>query len=83
MSPPAPELDTKAAATAFREEGNALYKSGKVAQGNMFTPIQMNIYRRIIFIACRKYQEAVKLTPDDSLPSRNLSAAYYELGKYK
>lgn len=36
----------------------------------------------IIVSAVKKYQEAVKLSPDDPTPLGNLSAAYFEVGKY-
>ena len=38
---------------------------------------------RAILTACTKYREAAKLAPNDSIPSRNLSAGLYELGKYR
>ncbi|KAF4632283.1 hypothetical protein G7Y89_g5844 [Cudoniella acicularis] len=64
ISEPSPEPNPITTATTLREEGNVLYKAGKLLE------------------ACKKYQEAVKLTPNDSAPSRNLSASLYELGKY-
>jgi tetratricopeptide (TPR) repeat protein len=33
-------------------------------------------------VAIQAYQEAAKLSPDNALPQSNLSAAYYETGKY-
>ena len=57
-------LPKDASAKTLREEGNALYKQGKLNQ------------------AVEKYEAAVIADPRDPLPTSNLSAVLFELGKY-
>ncbi|CZR68941.1 uncharacterized protein PAC_18842 [Phialocephala subalpina] len=76
----APNVSEDVSATTLREEGNASYKARKLNQGAHLPHVQEPLLK--ILPACEKYAKAVRLSPSDDAPLRNLSAALYELGDY-
>ncbi|KAL8673296.1 MAG: hypothetical protein Q9168_002294 [Polycauliona sp. 1 TL-2023] len=65
---------------ALREQGNKLYKEGKVKEG--LHTIRHSFACSSFDIAIESYSRAATSAPTDPRPWSNLSAAHFELGEY-
>lgn len=72
-----------ATSTQRREEGNALYHSGKLKQGVFIDFVARCVDTNSSETAITKYTQAINLDPKDPAPYRSLSSAKFELGDYK